>query len=235
MPGKLKGKQLEDLTVSLNKLSGLGQFTVASASQIQVLGTASNPNDIVSKKDLDNLSTIHRVNEQKNIPCNLTEFNYDTALDQLIEYEPSSPKAVDIYVNGLKADINIYRFGEIQTTSAITNYIEVSPNIILIDNTEAPNVDDYLDFSDGVNNYYRRVSATATGLTATTVTYTGYDVPSASYSIIDKLEVNVRPIQESDTGDLILWLGEINSNISYNLNKDDDMSLDYFTKDSNAS
>lgn len=53
MPGKIKGKQLEDLSLSLNLLSGQGSAVIGSASQFQIVGSALNPDDVVSKKDLD--------------------------------------------------------------------------------------------------------------------------------------------------------------------------------------
>lgn len=53
MPGKIKGKQLEDLSLSLNLLSGQGSTIIGSASQFQIVGSAAGPDDVVSKKDLD--------------------------------------------------------------------------------------------------------------------------------------------------------------------------------------
>ena len=50
--GKIKGKQIEDLSLSLNKLDGAGSVILGSSSQIQVTGTAVNPNDIVTLKEL---------------------------------------------------------------------------------------------------------------------------------------------------------------------------------------
>lgn len=54
MSGKIKGKQIEDSTISLEKLSGSGNVSINSPSQFQIVGTASDPDDVISKKDLDN-------------------------------------------------------------------------------------------------------------------------------------------------------------------------------------
>ena len=50
--GKIKGKQIEDLTLDLDKLSGNGSVIIGTGSTFQIVGTAVNPNDIVSLKDL---------------------------------------------------------------------------------------------------------------------------------------------------------------------------------------
>lgn len=55
--GKIKGKQIEDTTVSLDKLSGSGQVILASGSQIQITGTASNPDDVITLKELDDVGS----------------------------------------------------------------------------------------------------------------------------------------------------------------------------------
>jgi hypothetical protein len=53
--GKIKGKQIEDESVSLDKLSGSGSLTIASASAIQITGTATSANDIVTFKQIQDL------------------------------------------------------------------------------------------------------------------------------------------------------------------------------------
>ena len=53
--GKIKSKQLEG-DISLNKLSGEGQLILASSSQIQITGTATSPNDLITKKELDSFT-----------------------------------------------------------------------------------------------------------------------------------------------------------------------------------
>ena len=55
--GKIKGKQIEDTTISLDKLSGAGTVIFASGSQLQITGTASGPNDVVTKKELSTSGT----------------------------------------------------------------------------------------------------------------------------------------------------------------------------------
>jgi len=56
--GKIKGKQIEDTTVSLNKLSGNGQLILASASQIQITGTSIGDDDIVTRKELSSVGNL---------------------------------------------------------------------------------------------------------------------------------------------------------------------------------
>ena len=51
--GKIKGKQIEDSTISLDKLSGSGSLTIGSSSLLRKEGTASNPDDIVTLKEID--------------------------------------------------------------------------------------------------------------------------------------------------------------------------------------
>lgn len=53
----LKGKQIKDGSVSLDKLKDAGKFELVNLENFQILGTASNPNDPVSFKDLDGLGT----------------------------------------------------------------------------------------------------------------------------------------------------------------------------------
>jgi hypothetical protein len=53
--GKIKSKQLEG-DISLDKLSGEGQLILASSSQIQITGTATSPNDLITKKELDSFT-----------------------------------------------------------------------------------------------------------------------------------------------------------------------------------
>lgn len=56
--GKIKGKQIEDTTVSLNKLSGDGQLILGSASQIQITGTSIGDDDIVTRKELSSVGNL---------------------------------------------------------------------------------------------------------------------------------------------------------------------------------
>ena len=108
--GKIKGKQIEHQSISLDKLSGAGNVILASGSQIQVTGTAVNPNDIVTKKELpyfnlqvtdylsgatfSNIENIIFRGQTVNVPNG-------TAVGVWAEQDSVPPKSVMVWIPGI--------------------------------------------------------------------------------------------------------------------------------------
>jgi len=170
-----------------------------------------------------------KVNTQKNIVCNLTSeiYDYDVAIDDLLQFEPSGDKSVDILINGLEVISDSYDFANPSSMTSISSYLIVGSNSLQISNAEAPTTSEYLRLDNGTSYNYRKVVGVTPSGAFSTVTYGGYDVPSITS--LDKFNVTLRN-GTAKQGDILLWVG---SNL-YELDNDDLMTLEYTTPDRSA-
>lgn len=168
-----------------------------------------------------------KVNSQKNITCNLTEEDYDVAIDELLQFEPSGDKSVDILINGLEVINDSYDFAQPSSMVNISTYSINGTNSLQIPNSESPTLSEYLRFNNGSTYNYRKVSGITSSATFSTVTYNGDDV--TTITSLDKFSATPRNgIAKKD--DILLWIG---SNL-YELDNDDLMTLEYITADRSA-
>jgi len=169
-----------------------------------------------------------KVNTQKDMMCNLTSVNYDIAVDQIIQFEPTGDKSVDVLVNGVEVYKDGYTFAQPSVYTPITPFVISGSNSVDVPLAQSPLVTDYLRFYDGSDYSYRKVyGVTAVGLTAV-VTYGGYGVTGSSN--LDKFNVTPRSNNIAHKNDVVLWLGTG----FYELDMDDLITLEYITADVSA-
>ncbi|CAG7580531.1 MAG: hypothetical protein SLAVMIC_00462 [uncultured marine phage] len=169
-----------------------------------------------------------KVNTQKGMMCGYTNVEYDVAVDELVQFEPSGDKSIDVLVNGVEVYNDGYTFALPSVYTNITTYTVTGTNSLSIINAQAPTASQYLRFDIGTGYSYRKiVGATVSGLN-TDITYSGYDVPA--FSTLDKFSVTFRSDNIARKNDILLWKG---TNF-YDLDNEDLITFEYVTADVDA-
>lgn len=171
-----------------------------------------------------------KVNSQKDLICNLTEVDYDVAVDTQLEFEPSGNKSVDILINGVEVSGMNYIFAKPRNFEELTTFTVSGTNSITVDTSEEPDIDDYLRFE--MNNgdiKWRKISAISQVGSDSIIEYSGENVVGIIDNI-DSLSVTIRDERIAKKGDLLLWLGDD----FYHLDQMDLITFEYVSIDPDA-
>jgi hypothetical protein len=174
--------------------------------------------------------TTYKVNSQKDIIPITTTNDYDIALSQTLQFEPSGDKSVDVYVNGVEVIRTNYIWGHSSASQSLVIESQ-STNEIIVENSSAPTVNQYLQLDNGTMNYRQVIGVTASGSTQSLITYSGISVPTITNAW--KFTITERSNNIARQGDWLLWIGsnwyELQSTTPADL-----VSLNYVTNDSSA-
>jgi hypothetical protein len=171
-----------------------------------------------------------KVSSQKWIQAQTTTADYDIAMGETLQYEPSGSKGVDVLINGVEVPNSVYVFGNPSATSSLTLLAE-GTNTVDVPVAQTPTTGQYLVLDNG-NDYFRQVTATssATG-TISRVTYSGNNVSGINNLYL--FDIATRSGNVGKQGDYLLWIGSS----WYELTQDtpaDYITLEYTTTNSNA-
>jgi hypothetical protein len=171
----------------------------------------------------------YKVNSQRDIIPITTTNNYDIAVNQTLQFEPSGDKSVDILVNGVEMPSERYIWGSPGATFSLT-VNNNGTNTITVDNDSVIEVEKYLILNNGVNDYYRQIIATSSpNGTETLITYSGDNVAPISSALV--FSITKRSNNVARRGDFLLWVG---SPDWYELSSNDLVTFEYVTIDSGA-
>lgn len=173
----------------------------------------------------------YKVNSQKDLEVYTTTDDYDIAMSETVQFEPSGSKSIDVLVNGVEMPGNTYIFGEQGATTSMT-VTDDSLNTISVPNAEAPTVGQYLLLSSVSGDYHRQVTAINAGATATDITYGGESVSGVTDAV--KFSIAQRSNRVARKGDFLLWIGSSWYELSGSSPKDL-ITLEYVTMNSYAS
>ena len=172
----------------------------------------------------------YKVSSQKWIKAQTTSADYDIAMSETLQYEPSGSKGVDVLINGVEVPNSVYVFGKPSATSSITLLAE-STNTVDVPVADTPTNGQYLELDNG-NSYFRQVTGTSS-ITATMsrVTYSGSDVSGTNNLYV--FDIATRSNGIAKQGDYLTWIGSS----WYELTQDtpaDYITLKYTTTNSGA-
>lgn len=171
-----------------------------------------------------------KVNSQKDLIANLTEIDYDVAVDTQLEFEPSGNKSVDILINGVEIAGMNYIFARPHSFINLTTFSVSGTNSITVDQSEEPDLDDYLRFemNNGDFKWRKILSITQSG-SDSIIEYSGENVIGI-IDYIDSFSVTIRDERIAKKGDLLLWLGDD----FYQLDQLDLLTFEYVSIDPDA-
>ena len=169
-----------------------------------------------------------KVNTQKGMECELTSFEYDVAVDQLVQFEPSGDKSIDVLVNGVEVYNDGYTFALPSVYTNISSYTITGTNSLSIPVADAPTASQYLRFDIGTGYNYRQVVGATVSGPNVDVTYSGYNI--SAFSSLDKFSVTLRADNIARKNDILLWRG---TNF-YDLDNEDLITFEYVTADPDA-
>lgn len=170
----------------------------------------------------------YKVNSQKDIEAYTTDTDYDIAINQTLEYEPSGDKSVDVLINGVEMPYSVYTWGN-PTTEISMSVIASGTNTITVSNAEAPTIGQYVRLNNGTDYLRQVTNVVATGTSL--VTYSGVSVPSVTTSW--KFSITLRSSRVARKGDWLLWIGTGWYELTESVPKDL-VTLEYVTMDDGA-